>query len=156
VQENQSLLCYCHSTWWCDGDRLAMRVLGRFLKRAAPGNRVGFARRRILNHWFCWSLAHGDEDVLPRDLHRFCLVALGLRQAIMLRSVACVCCFYAVMRYLDKGMLSHERVGSWMVVNTWWYERGGSYPVTLVWRYEWGRFVCFMLTLERCCVRGGT
>jgi len=43
-----------------------------------------------------------------------------------------------------------------MVVNTWWYERGGSYPITLVWGYERGRFICFMLTLEICCVRGGT
>jgi len=53
-------------------------------------------------------------------------------------------------------MMCHERVGSWMVVNTWWYERGGSYHVTLMWGYERGRFVCFVLTLERCCVRGGT
>jgi len=29
-------------------------------------------------------------------------------------------------------MVCHERVGSWMVVNTWWNERGGSYPITLV------------------------
>jgi len=53
-------------------------------------------------------------------------------------------------------MLCHERVGSWMVVNMWWYERGGSYPVTLMWGYEQGRFVCSVLTFERCCVRGGT
>jgi len=33
-------------------------------------------------------------------------------------------------------MLCHERVGSWMVVNT--YEWGGSYPDTLVWGYERG------------------
>jgi len=31
---------------------------------------------------------------------------------------------------LDQGMLCHERVGSWMVRNTWWYERKCSYPVT--------------------------
>jgi len=37
----------------------------------------------------------------------------------------------------------------------WWYERGGSYPITLLWGYERGRFVCSMLTVERCCVRGG-
>ncbi|QCD87571.1 SAUR family protein [Vigna unguiculata] len=32
---------------------------------------------------------------------------------------------------------------------------GGSYPVTLAWGYERGRFVCSVLTLERCYVRGG-
>jgi len=61
--------------------------------------------------------------------------------------------FVRIDANLDKGMLCHK--GPWMVVNTWWYERGGSYPVTLVWGYERGRFVCSMLTLERCCVRGG-
>jgi len=33
---------------------------------------------------------------------------------------------------VDQEMMCHERVGSWMVINTWWYERRGSYPVTLV------------------------
>ncbi|QCD79251.1 hypothetical protein DEO72_LG1g2890 [Vigna unguiculata] len=32
----------------------------------------------------------------------------------------------------------------------------GSYPVTLMWGYERGRFVCSMITLERCCVWRGT
>jgi len=64
--------------------------------------------------------------------------------------------YHDVIGDLDQEMLCHERVGSGIVVNTWWYERGGSYPVTLVWGYEWGRFVCSVLTLERCCVRGGT
>ena len=47
-----------------------------------------------------------------------------------------VSCLNAMMRDWDQEMLRHEQVGSWMVVNMWWYERGGSYPVTLVWRYE--------------------
>ena len=47
-----------------------------------------------------------------------------------------ICRLYAVMQNLDQEMLCHERVGSWMVVNTWWYERGCSYPDTLVWGYE--------------------
>ena len=34
---------------------------------------------------------------------------------------------------LDREMLCHERVGSWMVGNMWWYERGGSYIITLLW-----------------------
>ncbi|QCD94168.1 hypothetical protein DEO72_LG5g2248 [Vigna unguiculata] len=33
--------------------------------------------------------------------------------------------------------------------------RGGLYLVTLAWGYERRRFVYFVLTLERCCVRGG-
>jgi len=61
-----------------------------------------------------------------------------------------------MMLYLGQEMLCHEQVGSWMVDNMWWYERGGSYPGTLAWGYERGRFVCSVLTLERCHVRGGT
>jgi len=53
-------------------------------------------------------------------------------------------------------MLCHEWVGSWMVISMWWYEQGGSYSITLLWGYERGRFVCSVLTVERCCVRGGT
>jgi len=49
---------------------------------------------------------------------------------------------------LDREMLCHERVGSWMASDMWWYERGGSYPVTLTWGYERGRFVCSVLTLR--------
>jgi len=55
-----------------------------------------------------------------------------------------VWCFNTTILHLDREMLCHERVGSWMVVNMWWYKRGGSYPVTLAWGYERGRFVCFM------------
>jgi len=55
---------------------------------------------------------------------------------------------WAMMIHLDQEMLCHEGVGSWKVVNMWWYERGGSYPVTLTWGYERGRFVCSMLTLR--------
>jgi len=46
---------------------------------------------------------------------------------------------------VDQKMLCHELVGSWMVVNMWWYERRGSYAITLQWGYERGRFVCFVL-----------
>jgi len=46
--------------------------------------------------------------------------------------------YHAMMWDLDKEMLCHERVGSWMVVNMWWYERGGSYLDTLAWGYEQG------------------
>jgi len=63
--------------------------------------------------------------------------------------------FVRIDANVDQGMLCHERVGSWMVVNMWWYERGGSYSVTLMLGYEWGRFVCSMLTFERCCVWRG-
>jgi len=34
----------------------------------------------------------------------------------MVQTMACVFYFYAMMRYLDQGMLCHERVCSWMVV----------------------------------------
>jgi len=34
----------------------------------------------------------------------------------------------------------------------WWCEWGGSYSITLLWGYERGRFVCSVLTVERCCV----
>ena len=57
---------------------------------------------------------------------------------------------------VDQEMLCHERVGSWMVGDMWWYERGGSYSITLLWGYKRGRFVCSVLTVERCCVQGGT
>ncbi|QCD99959.1 hypothetical protein DEO72_LG7g1246 [Vigna unguiculata] len=36
-----------------------------------------------------------------------------------------------------------------------YHERVGSYSITLLWGYERGRFVCSVLTVERCCVRGG-
>jgi len=43
-----------------------------------------------------------------------------------------------------------------MVVNMWWYQRGSSYSITLLWGYERGRFICSVLTVERCYVRRGT
>jgi len=64
--------------------------------------------------------------------------------------------FVRIDENTDQEMLCHERVGSWMVVNMWWYERGGSYSITLLWGYERGRFLCSVLTVERCCMRGGT
>ena len=42
-------------------------------------------------------------------------------------------CYHVVMWDLDKEILCHEWVGSWLVMNMWWYERGGSYPDALVW-----------------------
>jgi len=57
---------------------------------------------------------------------------------------------------MGQEMMWHERVGSWMVDNMWWYGRGGSYSITLLWGYERGRFVCSVLTVERCCVWEGT
>jgi len=74
----------------------------------------------------------------------------------MLLSFVVWCVVWAMMLHLDREMLCNERVGSWMVVNMWWYEQGGSYPVTFTWGYERGRFVCSVLTSERCHVRGGT
>jgi len=65
-----------------------------------------------------WSLAPGGEEVPLGSLCRFRLAALRLSQAIMMQSVTCVCYVYAMMLYLDQEMLCHERVGSWMVVNT--------------------------------------
>jgi len=64
-------------------------------------------------------LAPCDKGVPPSGLGRFCLAALRLRQAKMLLSMVgvCVCVlFYAMMLYLDREMLCHERVGLWRVV----------------------------------------
>jgi len=55
---------------------------------------------------------------MPGGLHKFRLVALRLRQAIVLRVLIYVCCLYALMLYLDQEIMCHERVDSWIVVNT--------------------------------------
>jgi len=67
--------------------------------------------------------------------------------------VCVVCTHYG---NVDQEMLCHERVGSWIVINMWWCEWEGSYSITLLWGYERGRFVCSVLAVERCYVRGGT
>jgi len=64
--------------------------------------------------------------------------------------------FVRIDENVDQEMLSHDRVGSWMVVGMWLYERGGSYIFTLLWGYERGRFVWSVLIVERCCVWGDT
>ncbi|QCE00363.1 hypothetical protein DEO72_LG7g1653 [Vigna unguiculata] len=54
-----------------------------------------------------WRLTtRGDS---PGDLCRFRLAALRLHQALILLLMACVCCFYVVMLYLDQEMLCHDR-----------------------------------------------
>jgi len=90
---------------------------------------------------------------LPGGLGLFRLAALEAARGGNLANYGLfVWCFNTTILHLDREMLCHEWVGSWMVVNMWWYKRGGSYPITLAWGYERGRFVCFVLTLEGCCV----
>jgi len=63
-----------------------------------------------------WRLA--ARGVPPGGLCRFCLPAFRLRQAIMLQVSDLRVLFVRIDVNLDQGMLCHERVGSWMVVNT--------------------------------------
>ena len=61
-----------------------------------------------------------SDEVFPPggSAQDFCLATLRLRQVIALQVVGFSCmCLCAMMRGLDKEMC-HERVGSWMVVNT--------------------------------------
>jgi len=44
--------------------------------------------------------------------------------------------FVRIDARLRSGDVVPWAVGSWMVVNTWWYERGCSYFDTFVWGYE--------------------
>ena len=45
------------------------------------------------------------------------LVAQAKASSPIEHNAVCVRCLYSLMRNLDKGMLCHERVGSWMMVN---------------------------------------
>ena len=88
----------------------------------------------------CWT-TNGEVRRVGPEAGRFVEALESLRPSWVCTLCSVVCFSYfryhIVMWDLDQETLCNERVGSWMVVNTWWYERGGSYPVTLVWGYEW-------------------
>jgi len=160
---DQEMLCHeCVSswmvvnTWWYERGGSYPVTPGKSLYRMALGGRVCSAGWQTLKQWVCLERGAWRREGSAR---RSVQVSPGGAEAasgdnVVVNSLHVL--FYGMKLYLDQEMLYHERVSSWMVVNTWWYERGGSYPVTFVWGYDRGRFVCFMLTSERCYVRWGT